>query len=440
MLHNMRIFVLGLALFGCAGSALAAPFVHAHWQGPIGPATVQYFARALGEAEARKAPLVLELDTPGGLLTSTQAIVRRMMQAHVPVIVWVPPGARAASAGVFLLYAAHIAAAAPSAHLGAATPVALGAPSEGKGKKGPSTMEKKALNDAVAMIRALARTRGRNAKLGERMVREALAVDAVEAKQRGAIDILARDFSELLAKVSGRKVALPHAQLVVPRLRAADEVALTPSVRERLLAWLSRPTIAYLLLLLGFYGLAFEALHPGAIFPGVLGGIAFLLGLYGMSALPVDAAGAFLIVLGLALMIAEAFAPGFGVLGIGGAVAFVLGSLMLLPEKAPGFRLPLGVILGATAANFALLALALGALVRARRRRVQTGPEAEIGAIVEALEDMEKEGFVRHMGERWRAVAKAPLAKGARARVVDVRDDLVLVVEPLDSQGKGGEP
>ena len=438
MLVPMRA-LLGLCMLLAAQAAQAASFVHARWQGPIGPATAQYFARALGEAEARKAPLVLELDTPGGLLTSTQAIVRRMMQAHVPVIVWVPPGARAASAGVFLLYAAHIAAAAPSAHLGAATPVALGAPSEGKGKKGPSTMEKKALNDAVAMIRALARTRGRNAKLGERMVREALAIDAVEAQKKGAIDLLARDLPELLAQVSGRTVVAAKERVTIPPLSAGDAVALAPSGRERLLAWLSRPTIAYLLLLLGFYGLAFEALHPGAIFPGVLGGIAFLLGLYGMSALPVDAAGAFLVALGLVLMIAEAFAPGFGVLGIGGAIAFVLGSLMLLPEKAPGFRLPLGVILGAAAANFALLALALGALVRARRRRVQTGREAEVGAVVEALEDIEREGFVRHMGERWRALARAPLAKGERARVVEMRDDLTLVVEPLHPE-EGGKP
>lgn len=393
----------------------------------IGPATVLRVERALDEAARAQTPLWITLDTPGGLLASTQRIVKRLLEADVPVIIWVPPGGRAASAGLFILLSAHVAAAASSAHMGAATPIALGAP--GGGKK-PSTLERKALEDAAAFIRAIAKKRGRNAEWAEKAVREAQAIEAPKALALGVIDMVADSERALLAKLEGVRVQT-GARTWTLHAKDATLHALAPSLRERVLAAVGNPEVAYLLLVLGFYGLLFELLHPGGVVPGVLGGIAFLLGLYGMQALSVDIAGIALLLLGIALMVAEIFAPGFGILGISGAIAFLLGSLMLFED--PWAKLPWALAGGVAAASFVFISLVLGAAVRARRRKPSAGAEAEIGAIVVADEDFADTGRVRHQGELWQAHTTAPLRKGEKARIIG-REGLKLRVEPIGKE------
>jgi len=443
MLSPMRFWIGALIGLTAALQAEAEVIVRADWTGPIGPATVEYLEEAIAKAEAEKAPLLIVLDTPGGLLSSTQTIVRRMLEAKVPIVVWIPPGGRAASAGVFLVYAAHIAAAARSAHLGAATPVPLGMPTSppnpSANKKEPKQSDplaRKATEDAVAFLRSLAKLRGRNASWAEDAVRKAAALDAPAAKAKHVIDLLADDLPSLLAAIDGRRVRIDQAEVQLAT-KGAHLIQHRRSLRNRLLGTLSDPNIAYLLLVLGFYGILFELLHPGGIVPGVLGAVFLLLGLYGLQTLPVDLTGILLMLLGLGLMAAEAFAPGFGVLGIAGIAAFVIGSMMLFSEKGPGYELSFALIVGAAGAGAALFGFALAAAIRLRRQRAQTGQEAIVGDLVVAEEDFADEGFVHYAGERWRAQTSKPIAKGEQARIVGIQG-LTLQIEPMKSNEQGG--
>jgi membrane-bound serine protease (ClpP class) len=418
--------------------------------GAISPAAADYVVRELGAVNPADTSLVvLRLDTPGGLDTSMREIIRTVLASPVPVAVYVAPsGARAASAGTYILYAGAVAAMAPGTNLGAATPIPLGGmppaqptdrpdhqadDASGKRKAGDAATQpqdarsRKVTNDAVAYIRSLAALHGRNADWAAEAVREAVSLPASEALTLKVIDVIADDVPDLLRKINGRTVIVAGK---AQRLATADlEIATaTPNWRVRLLAVITDPNVAYLLLLLGIYGLVFELANPGAVLPGVLGGVSFLVALFALNLLPIDYAGAALLLVGIALMVAEAFIGSFGVIGVGGIAAFVVGAIMMFPSRVPEFKLSPFVIAVAAAATAGLFLLVLAMLLRSRRRAVITGKEALLGAEAEVVGWEAGEGRVRVAGEIWRAQAAAPLQPGTRVRVTG-RDGLVLRVE-----------
>ncbi|HEX6156587.1 MAG TPA: nodulation protein NfeD [Burkholderiales bacterium] len=388
-------------------------------EGAIGPASADFVRRALTRAEKDKAQLViLQMDTPGGLDTSMREMIKHILASPVPVATYVAPsGARAASAGTFILYASHHAAMAPGTNLGAASPVSIGGSPQKDDKKdsGVDTMTKKVTNDAVAYIRSLAQLRGRNADWGEKAVREAVSLPAEEAVKLKVIDHVATDVPDLV-----KKLGKGDAQIVQVEV----------DWRTRILGVITNPSVAYILILLGIYALIFEFTNPGLVLPGVVGAICVLLALYAFHLLPVNYAGLLLIVLGIAFMVAEAFLPAFGSLGIGGLIAFVLGSIILIDaDRVPsGFDIPYTLIGGVAAASAVFVFLVVGMAVRQRRRPVLTGREQMIGAVAEALEDFEREGWARVHGESWRVRSNAPVRRGERLHVTAI-DGLTLTVE-----------
>ncbi|HUH56681.1 MAG TPA: nodulation protein NfeD [Rhodanobacter sp.] len=417
--------------------------------GPIGPAAAEYFDDASERAVADGAvAIVLQLDTPGGLSDSMRQIIASMLASKVPVLAYVAPsGARAASAGTYILYAAQIAAMAPATHVGAATPVKLGgsapmslqkpdagptaAASTGKPPASEDAESNKVLNDSIAYIRSLAQLRGRDAAWAEQAVRGAATLTASEAAQKHVIDFVANDTAELLAKASGRRVQV-DGRTVTLRLADATVRDYAPGSRSRFLGIITNPTIAYLLLLAGIFGLGLEALHPGAMLPGIVGGIALLVGLYALQLLPVNYAGLALMALGIGLLVAEAVTPTVGVFGVGGVVSFVLGSIMLMNTGVPGYAVNLGVIGGIAVCAAGLLVLVVWLVFRSRRSLQVTGDDAMRSDIAELLEPVgeNNETWVLVRGERWRARCATALPSGSRVRVVG-REGLLLQVEPL---------
>jgi len=413
--------------------------------GPIGPATADYLTGSLEKAAARNAELVIiRMDTPGGLDASTRDIVKAILNSPVPVATLVTPGgARAASAGTYILYASHIAAMSPATNVGAATPVSIigGAQSGQKEEPGESeegsepapdtidTMSRKAINDSVAYVRGLANKHGRNADWAELAVREAASITAEEALEIGVIDLIANDVRDLLEQIDGRTVEVQGRDRVLDTSSLTVE-QLEPDWKSELLGVITSPTIAYMLLLIGVYGLFFEGYNPGAIFPGVIGAICLLIALYAFQLLPVNYAGFGLIILGILLMIGEALAPSFGVLGIGGVIAMVIGSIILIDTDVPGFMISrplIGAI--ALASAFGLMAI-IGIAMKARKRPVVSGREELIGAQGTALLDFEHSGSVFVHSERWSAVTSSPLRKGQAVEVTGI-DGLTLNVRPL---------
>lgn len=434
--------------------------------GAIGPASDDYVARSLEKARERGARLViLEMDTPGGLDTSMREIIKTILNSPIPVATWVgPSGARAASAGTYILYASHIAAMAPGTNLGAATPVQIGGadpfptqeePEEernddanGNGEEAEAAnddespaprrqagMEEKVIEDAVAYIRGLAQLRGRNAEWAERAVREAASLSSSDALEENVIDVVARNLEDLLEQIDGRVVDVPAGEITLETEGLAIET-IEPDWRTRLLSVITNPNVAYILMMVGIYGIILEFYNPGMMVAGVTGAISLLLALYAFQVLPINFAGLALMGLGMVLLIAEGFAPSFGILGIGGMIAFVIGSVMLIDTDMPGFGISWYVIGAVAVANAGFFMVVLNMAVRAMNRAVVSGQEALVGHTARVVDWKGGTGRVRVMGETWNARAGTPLERGQDVRI-DKVDGLTLEVAP---DGKPTEP
>jgi membrane-bound serine protease (ClpP class) len=474
----LRLVLLFSVILLPSVSAAAGKVLLLELEGVIGPASRDFVLKGIARAEREQADLlVLRMNTPGGLDISMRDIIQAILSSKVPVATYVAPaGARAASAGTYILYASHIAAMAPATNLGAATPVQIGGglpdlsggddagePDDSGAKDGknkddrdnagdagagseteklqpaakpgtanaPKTaMERKIINDARAYIRSLAQLRGRNIAWAEQAVQDAASLSAGEALKENVIDLVAASVAELIEKSNGRTVEIDGRQQVIALDDPLIEIV-EPDWRNQLLAIITHPQIAYILMLLGIYGLFFELANPGTVIPGVLGGICLLLALFAFQVLPVNYAGLALIILGMCFMIAEAFLPSFGALGIGGVVAFVTGSLILWDEEQTGYALPVSLIAGFAIASV-LLILVLGTMaVRNRRRPVVSGDAILIGHTGIALEDFagDEKGHIRLFGEIWSARSEQPVTQGQTVRVA-TRNGLLLTVHP----------
>ena len=424
----------------------------------IGPAITDYIERGLDRASDDGAKIVIiQLDTPGGLDLAMRSIIRAIIASPVPVAIYVSPsGARAASAGTYMMYAAHIAAMAPGTNLGAATPVQMGGlpgmeppekPAPGAAddnadadetdaeEETPKTspgnadaMTKKIVNDAAAYIRSLAEMRGRNADWAEQAVREAASLSSEQALEAGVIDIIARDPADLMQQVNGRTVTVLDEERLLDTNDLVLEI-IEPDWRNELLAIITNPNIAYILMLLGIYGLFFELANPGYVLPGVIGGVSLLLALYALQVLPVNYAGLGLMFLGLALMVGELFMPSFGILGIGGVVSLVIGSILLFDRESGNIAVSMPLIIAVSVLSAGFFLIVIRSLYTARRRPVVTGAEELIGATGRIAADFSGTGTIYIHGEQWNAQSETPMRGGDSARVIG-RDGLILYVEP----------
>jgi len=421
-------WLLLLLLLGITPGGQAAP--GAVWvldiDDAIGPASADYLIRSLAQAQAQGAQLVvIRMDTPGGLDSAMRQMIKAILASPVPVATYVAPsGARAASAGTYILYASHVAAMAPGTNLGAATPVQIGgppgAPKDDKAKgSDDETLARKQVNDAAAYMRGLAQLRGRNAEWAEKAVREAVSLPASEAVRLNVIDQVADDLPALLRKLDGKtlEVAGQPRQL---HTAGASLVEHLPDWRTRVLAVITNPSVALILIMIGVYGLLFEFMSPGSTVGGVVGGICLLLALYALQLLPVSFAGVALIVLGIAFMIAEAFLPSFGVVGFGGIVAFVVGALILVDTDAPGFGIPLALIGTLAVLSALLIGGVLGMALKARQRALVSGDAGLVGSLVPVTQVMAGNplrGVVLAQGEQWQVQCATPLQAGQHVRV-----------------------
>ncbi len=380
-------------------------------QGVINPVTAEFIEKSVKRANEQMAEaLVIELDTPGGLDTSMRKIIQAITGSAVPVVVYVSPsGARAASAGVFITMAAHVAAMAPGTNIGAAHPVGLG----GKMDK---TMIEKATNDAVAYIRALAESRGRNADWAEEAVRKSVSVPAKQALKLNVVDLIADSLDELLQRIDGRKVTTAAGERVMKTEEAVVE-RVEMGTRLKILKVISDPNVAYILMLLGFYGLFFELTNPGAIFPGVVGAICLILAFYSFQTLPVNYAGLLLIILAIIMFILEVKITSHGALTIGGIISMIIGSLMLFESPGPFLKLSIYLILPAALATALFFSITLTLAVKAWKRKPVTGTEGLVGLEGIAHTDIDREGIVLVRGEYWQAVSDEPIKKGEKVRV-----------------------
>lgn len=459
-----RWFCIPLLLFLMTGLALHAEVANRQTsyaaqlsiEGAIGPAAADYFARALASAEGSGAELiVIRMDTPGGLDSAMRTIIKQITSSPLPIATYVAPsGSRAASAGTYILLASHIAAMAPGTNVGAATPVQIGGISPlggadeededsdaaddkprsaaGKPQAGAGAMQRKLINDAVAYIRGLAELHGRNQEWAEQAVREAASLSASEALRLNVIDVIADDVDALLQQIDGREVVVAGRKHTL-QTSGLEIIHIDPDWRSRLLAVITNPNVAYILMLIGIYGLIFEFSNPGAIVPGTVGAICLLLALYAFQLLPINYAGVGLILLGVALMVAEVFEPSFGMLGIGGILAFVIGSIILMDTQAPGFGIDLSVIAAFAIASLLLFALILRMALKARRRPVVSGEEQLLGALATVVDDFERDGRVMVHGEHWRASSDARLHRGQRVKVTEI-EGLTLRVAPFEER------
>jgi len=430
------ILATWVAVCAIAATAAAGDVVRFRVEDTIQPASQRFIERALATAEARGAALVvMELDTPGGLLDATRKITTAVSGCDVPVAVYVAPaGARAASAGFFILLAADVAAMAPGTNTGAAHPVG------GQGENLPEDVRDKATEDATAMIQAFAEQRQRNVELAIAAVRESASYTAEEALKTGLVDLMADDLDDLIEQVSGKEIRRFDGTTVVLDLAEPIIFQIEPSFADRLFSVLANPNVVYLLMALGALGLYVEITHPGGILPGVIGVVGLVVGLYSISVLPVSWAGVALIFVALMLFLLEVKVASYGLLTIGGLICFVLGSLMLFDAPIPDMRVSLGVILPTAIVLAGVTAFLLNRVVRAHRLRPMTGEEGLVGEVGTALSDIDPTGKVLVHGEYWdaRSVTTA-IASGARVRVVAVVGSKLIDVEPVPAAGEGSQ-
>lgn len=414
--------------------------------GAIGVATTRQLTLAIDHAKAERAEaLIIRLDTPGGLVTSTRELIKQIIASPIPIVVYVAPsGARAASAGTFLVYASQVAAMAPGTNLGAATPIEIGGvpglpqPRRDEPKKddkstsgtqSQTAAERKAINDVVALLRSLAQLRGRNPEFAEQAVRDAATLTAEEAHKQAVIEIVASNITDLLTQLDGRKVVTGGVEKMLAT-KDAQIVTIQPDLRTQLLSVISNPNVAFLLLMIGFYGIILEFWNPGSFVPAVVGGISLILALIGLSALPVNYGALGLLVLGIALMIGEVFTPGIGVLGIGGLAAFIAGAYFLIEGAGADIdiAISLPLIIGMAATTALLIFGVIAAAMKARRRPALTGAEQIIGSTGQVIAWQGTAGQVRVLGEVWNARATNPIQPGNTIRVIG-REGLTLIVE-----------
>jgi membrane-bound serine protease (ClpP class) len=456
-----RAFIAGLcSLFAYSASAAANTVVVLEIDGGIGVATADYLASGIRHAEEQDAELIIiDIDTPGGLVKPMRDMVQDILGSSVPVATYVTPaGARADSAGTYILLASHIAAMAPTTHLGAATPVSLngedvtpadpgGTPQEKPSDDGEepaesepapipgSAMERKILNDAIAYIRGLAERHGRNAEWAEKAVTEAATLTAEEALEQNVIEFIAADHADLLQQLDGHEVKVDSEPVALETGDATIE-NFEPNWRIKFLSAIANPEIVLLLGIIGLYGLMYEGWNPGAIVPGVVGVICLLLAAYALQVLPVNYAGLALIIVGIALMVAEAFAPSFGALGLGGIAAFVFGAIMMFDSDIPGFGISVGFVIGlAILAALAIIWL-VGYALKLRRRGAVSGRGSIIGGVGTAMHDFTGEGKIWLEGEAWAAHSNVPVRKDQQV-VVRAMKGLILEVEPTSEPDAG---
>lgn len=457
--RHLRSVLITAALLVCSQVSSADGIVYqVDLEGALGVATAEYIITGIETANETDAnAIIIRMDTPGGLMEPMRDIVQAILASKIPVITYVSPGgARADSAGTFILLASHVAAMAPTTHLGAATPVSLtggddfgpDAPGneqpssenengDGEGETPPETdnqspgsaMERKVLNDAISYIRGLAEAHGRNADWAEQAVRDAATLTAREALEQNVIDLIADDRSELLTSVHGRKVTVNNEAFIVD-IEGVVVEQIEPNWRLKILNVIASPEIAILLLMVGLYGLLFEGYNPGAIIPGVAGVICLLLAAYALQVLPVNYAGLALIIVGLVLIIAEAFVPSFGALGLGGIAAIIFGSIMMFDSGIPGFGISITFVVGLALVASAFLFWIVTYIIKLRARGAVSGSESIVGGIAIAIEPFTGDGSVKMESEIWTAHSAAPIEKNQEVRVCAMKG-LVLVVEPL---------
>ncbi|HHG74036.1 MAG TPA: nodulation protein NfeD [Persephonella sp.] len=413
------LFFLSFALFSRGDVVVGS------WSDPVSPVMADYVKRLVKEAEKKKAKLiVLKLDTPGGLESAMRDVIKSMMNTYIPFVVYVyPSGARAASAGAIITVSADIAAMAPSTNIGSASPVQM------TGRDVDETMKKKIVNDMVAFVRSIAEEKGRNTKLIEQMITKSLNLSAKEALKKGVIDVVAEDLEDLLKKINGKTVKKMNAQIKINISENEKIVKVEKGFREKLLSILANPTLAYLLLMIGFYGIFFELYNPGSIIPGVVGAISILLALYALNTIDVNWLGVLLIILGILFFVLELITPTFGALAVSGVIALLIGSIILIDPSSPYGDIPLRVIIPVVifSAVFFLSVAFLG--LKAQMRKSITGKEGMIGKIGVAETDINPEGKVFVEGEIWDAYSDTPVKKGDKVKIISVEGLRLKVVK-----------
>lgn len=421
------LFLISLELFSNTSTIIKLQI-----KGAIGPANSSYFKEGVVYAKSKNAQaVILELDTPGGLSTSMREMIQEITNSSIPIITYVyPKGAHAASAGTYILYASHIAVMAPATNLGAATPINLMPTPKlvDSNITASSTLEKKVINDAMAYIKSLAELNDRNITWALSAVEEAKSLSAKDALQYGVIDLIAEDTEELLKKLNGRKVTVSNKSLVLK----TDDVVIElfeANWKTRFLSIITNPNIAYIFLLMAIYGIFFELMNPGAIFPGVIGTISGVIALYALNMIPFNYAGLFLIILGIVFMVSEVFISGFGILGIGGVVSFAFGSLLLFDADTIGSSVSIPLIIAFTISSLAFFILVMRLFISSRSAKVVSGAEEMIGSIAEVIECLD-DGYIVHChGETWSAVSETKLSVGQSVQVIEL-SGLILNVKP----------